>query len=211
MTRISRACGLIIVYCVLAGLFSCGLAAAQEINSDFTEGVRLFQERSYNAAIRKLEAVVEAEPENEAAWYYLGVARYEQDEPQEALEALQKAYELRPGRPGTQLHVGMIYEQLGAYDEAIRAYQTELRNRRLKNLAEVFMALGRANYFSGHYFDAIENLTEALEYDGNYVEAYFYRGLAKFMREEYDPALKDFTLATDIIDEWTASGGHSTV
>ncbi len=202
MTRISRACGLIIVYCVLAGLFSCGIAAAQEINSDFTEGVRLFQERSYNAAIRKLEAVVEAEPENEAAWYYLGVARYEQDEPQEALEALQKAYELRPGRPGTQLHVGMIYEQLGAYGEAIRAYQTELRNRRLKNLAEVFMALGRANYFSGRYFDANENLTEAIDHDENYVEAYFYRGLAKFMREEYDPALKDFTLATDIIDEW---------
>ncbi len=202
MTRISRACGLIIVYCVLAGLFSCGIAAAQEINPDFTEGVRLFQERSYNPAISKLEAVVQAEPDNEAAWYYLGVARYEQDKPQEALEALQKAYELRPGRPGTQLHVGMIYEQLGAYDEAIRAYQTELRNRRLKNLAEVFMALGRAYYFSGDYINAIDNLTEALDHDGNYVEAYFYRGLAKFMREDYQVALEDFKLAADIVDQW---------
>lgn len=202
MTRTSRACGLIIVYSVLAGLLACGIASAQEINPDFTEGVRLFQERSYNPAISKLEAVVEAEPENEAAWYYLGVARYEQEEFEAALEALQSAYDLRPGRPGTQLYIGLIYEELGAFDEAIRAYQTELRNRRFKNLAEVFMALGRAYYYSGRYFDAIETLTEALDHNENYVEAFFYRGLAKFMREEYDEALRDFDAATAVVDEW---------
>lgn len=202
MTRTSRACGLIIVYWILAGLLACGIAAAQEINPDFAEGVRLFQERSFNAAISKLQAVVEAEPENEAAWYYLGVARYRQGEPEEALEALQMAYELRPGRPGTQLHIGLIYEELRAFDEAIRAYQTELRNRRFKNLGEVFTALGRAYYYSGRYSEAIESFTEALKHDGNYAEALFYRGLSNSMREQYSKALKDFDAAIEIVDEW---------
>jgi tetratricopeptide (TPR) repeat protein len=202
MTRISRACGLMIVYCVLAALLGCGIAAAQEINEDFTEGVRLFQERSYNAAIQRLEAAVEAEPANEAAWYYLGVARYQQNNPEEALEALQRAYELAPGRPGTEFYIGQIYERLGAWDEAILAYQTELRNRRLKNLAEVFAALGRAYYFSGRYVEALDNLSQALEHDENFVEALFYRGLARFMREEYEQAEDDFVEATDILTEW---------
>ncbi|MFW5866827.1 MAG: tetratricopeptide repeat protein [Armatimonadota bacterium] len=202
MTRTSRACGIIVLYSALAGLLACGIASGQQISSDFTEGVQLFQERSYNAAIQRLEAVVEAEPENEAAWYYLGVARYEQDELEDALDALQRAYELRPGRPGTQLHIGRIYETLGAFDEAIGAYQTELRNRRFKNLPEVFTALGRAYYFSGRYFEAIERLTEALEYNPNYVEALFYRGLAHDMREQPNQALRDFDAAIEIVDEW---------
>ncbi|MBD3293404.1 MAG: tetratricopeptide repeat protein [Armatimonadia bacterium] len=202
MTRTSRACGLIVVYSLLAGLLACGIASAQEINPDFTEGVKLFQQRSYNAAISKLEDVTEAEPDNEAAWYYLGVARYEQDDFEEALDALQKAYDFRPGRPGTQFYIGQIYEQLGAFDEAVRAYQTELRNRRFKNLAEVFMVLGRAYYYSGRYYDAVETLTEALDHNENYVEAFFYRGLAEYMREQYDDALRDFDAAIAVVDEW---------
>ncbi len=202
MTRISRACGLMIVYCVLATLLGCGTAAAQEINEDFTEGVRLFQERSYNAAIRSLEAAVEAQPDNEAAWYYLGVARYQQNNPEEALEALQRAYEFTPGRPGTEFYIGQIYEQLGAWDEAVLAYQTELRNRRLKNLSEVFAALGRAHYFSGRYTDAIGNLSQALEINENFVEALFYRGLARYMRGEHAQAEDDFVKASDILEEW---------
>ncbi|MFO8082273.1 MAG: tetratricopeptide repeat protein [Armatimonadota bacterium] len=202
MTRTSRACGFIVMYSVLAGLLACGIASAQEISSDFTEGVQLFEQRSYAPAIQRLEAVVEEEPDNEAALYYLGVARYRQGEFEDALEVLQRAYDLRPGRPGTQLYIGRIYEELGALDEAIRAYQTELRNRRFKNLAEVFTDLGRVYYFSGRYVDAIDRLSTAIQHNENYVEAYFYRGLAKNMQDEHEAALKDFDDAIRITDEW---------
>ncbi|MGI5816943.1 MAG: tetratricopeptide repeat protein [Armatimonadota bacterium] len=202
MTRTSRACGLIFVYTMLAGLYTCGIAPAQQINPDFTEGVSLFQERSYNAAVNRLQPVVEAEPENEAAWYYLGVARYQLGDFEEALDALGRAYELRPGRPGTQLYIGTIYEELGAFEEAVRAYQTEVRNRRFKNLPEVFTALGRAYYYSGDYFNAIERLGTAIAGNPNYVEALFYRGLAHYMRADYDRALRDFDAAITVVDEW---------
>ncbi len=202
MTRTSRACGFILMYCLLAGLLACTVTSAQEVNADFTEGVRLFQEKAFGPAIEKLETVVEDQPESEAAWYYLGVARFEEENLQGALDALQKAYDLRPGRPGTQLYIGQIYEQLGAYDEALRAYQTELRNRRFKNLAEVFTALGRAYYYSGQYDEAISRLTEALDVNENYVDAAYYRGLAHHVREDYEEAMEDFDLAVEICDEW---------
>ncbi len=202
MTRTSRVRGLIGVYALLAALLLCGLAWAQDVDRDFAEGVRLFHERSYPAAIRKLESVVADNPEHEAAWYYLGASRYHQGDLEEALEALNKTAEIRPGRPGTQLHIGLIYEKLGAYDEAIRAYQDELRNRQFKNLAEVFNVLGRVYYLAGRPMDAIEATSQAIQHSPNYVEAYYYRALAHHQREEYKQALKDFEQAAEIIDEW---------
>ncbi|MGD9497990.1 MAG: tetratricopeptide repeat protein [Armatimonadota bacterium] len=202
MTRTSRSRGIIAVYGLLAGLLVCSTAIAQDVESDFAQAVTLFQERSYPAAIRLLESVTAAAPDNEAAWYYLGVARFRTGELEGALEALQQTEELRPGRPGVSLYIGQIYEQLGAYDEAVRAYQDELRNRQFANLAEVFNALGRVHYLAGRYQDAIDTLTQALEHYPNYVESYFYRGLAHHARKEYDQALKDFEKALEIVDEW---------
>ncbi len=202
MTRTSRARGLIAVYGLLAGLMLCSMAVAQDVDSDFAEAITLFQERSYPAAVRKLESVTAAAPDNEAAWYYLGVARFRTGELETALEALQQAQELRPGRPGTSLYIGQIYELLGAFDEAVRAYQDELRNRQFTNLAEVYNALGRVYYYAGRYFDAIEATTDALTHYPNYVEAYFHRALAYYQRKDYDRALDDFGRAVEIVDEW---------
>lgn len=202
MTRNGRVRGLIIVYGLLAGLLVCGCVAAQEIDTDFAEGVKSFQDRSYDAAISKLEDVVEDDAENAAAWYYLGVARLKTDDLEGALEALGETSDLHPGRPGTQLHMGMIYEQLGAYDEAIRAYQTELRNRQYKNLAEVFNALGRVYYYAGRYRDAVETTTECLDHNENYVEAVYYRGLTHYEQAKYEEALEDFERAIEVLDEW---------
>ncbi len=202
MTRTSRARGLIGVYGLLAGLMLCSVAVAQDVDSDFAEAVSLFHERSYPAAIRQLEAVTAASPDNEAAWYYLGVARFRTGELEDALKALQQAQQLRPGRPGISLYIGQIYEQLGGFDEAVRAYQDELRHRQFKNLAEVYNALGRVYYLAGRYFDAIEATTEALDHNPDYVEALFYRGLAHHQEEDYEKALRDFVRAEEILDEW---------
>ncbi|MGC9318409.1 MAG: tetratricopeptide repeat protein [Armatimonadota bacterium] len=203
MTTTSRVRGLIIVYGLLAGLLACCcVASAQDLDEDFTEAVRLFQERSYRPAISRLEQVTTTDPENEAAWYYLGVVRYRVGELEDALEALRRVNEIRPGRPGTSYHIGLIYEELGAYDEAIRALQTELRNRQFKNLAEVFTALGRVYYWAGRFHDAIDTLTEALEHNDKYVEALYYRGLTHYQRKSYEKALEDFEEAVELVTDW---------
>lgn len=202
MTRTGRVRGLIIVYGLVTGLLVCGSVAAQQPAADFAEGVRQFQDRDYQEAVGTLESVVEADPENAAAWYYLGMARLRIDDLEGALEALEESAELQPGRPGTQFHIGHIYEQVGAYDEAIRAYQTELRNRRQKNLAEVFNSLGRVYYFAGRHRDAVEATTEALKHNPRYVEALYHRALTHFELNDYRQSERDFRRAVEIIDEW---------
>ncbi len=202
MTMTSRVRG-IIMYGLLAGLLLCCMTvSAQDVDPDFAEAVRLFQERNYPGAIRQLEQVTTASPDNEAAWYYLGVARYEMGEYEDALNALGRARELRPDRPGTNYYIGLIYEQLGAYDEAIRVLQTELRNRQFRDLAEVFNALGRVYYWAGRYEDALRTLEQALDHNPNFVESLYYRGLAYYQLGEYELALEEYEQAVDVIDEW---------
>ncbi len=202
MMRTTRVRGLIIVYGLLAGLLLYGAVGAYAIEADLAEGVRLFRERAYEDAIESLEAVVEQDEESAAAWYYLGVSRLRTDDLEGAIDALSEAATLQPGRPGTQLYIGEVYEQLGAYDEAIRAYQTELRNRRQKNVTEVFNALGRVYYLNGDFREAVDATTEALRQDPHYVESLYHRGLTRLELGEYRLAERDFRRAVEVVDEW---------
>jgi tetratricopeptide (TPR) repeat protein len=209
MTRTSRLRTYIGVYALICGSLLIGAPAiAQDVSDDFTQAAKLFEERAYSEAITKLEAITQAAPDNEPAWYYLGVARLRTDDYEGALEALLKAAALRPGRPGTHLYIGELYERTGAYDEAIRAYQDELRLREGRDVADAFNALGRTYYYSGRYEQALETLGQAVHEDEDYVEAIFYMGSAEHQLENYKRALKHFSKASDILKEYDKLEGR---
>lgn len=202
MTSASRASGRGVVHVLLLSLLACALAPAQEISDDFLAGTKLFDERSYSQAARKFEAVTTANPANEPAWYYLGLSRMYLGDLPKALEALQRAAELDPSRPGTFMHIGQIYEAQGAFDQAIVAYQDDLRNRRTGDLADIYCALGRAYYYAGYFPQALEALEEALRRDKNYLEAMYYRGLTWYQQGKYQKALDQYKVAVEVIQNW---------
>ncbi len=209
MTSASRASGRSLVHVLLVlGLLLPGLAAAQGPSDDFLQATTLFEEHNYSQAARKLEAVVAAEAENEPAWYYLGVCRLYTGDTEKALEALQTAAALEPGRPGTFLYIGNIYEEQNAFDQAIVAYQEDLRNRRHRNLAETYNALGRSYFYAGLFDDGIAALDECLRHDPNYIEAIYHRGLTYYYMADYAIALKDFKRGVDVVNEWDALNGR---
>ncbi len=203
MTRTSGLRARVSVYALICcGVLLCACATAQDDLDDFTQAMKLFEEVSYSQAISKLEAIVQATPDREPAWYYLGVAKLRTGDYQGALEALLKAADLRTGRPGIYLHIGEIYEAQGAYEEAIRAYQDELRHRERENVAEAFNAIGRVYYYAGRYKDALESLEQAVADDENYVEAIFNRGRCEYQLANYKRALKHFTRASNTLKEY---------
>jgi len=203
MTKTSRSSAAVFMYiAICSGLLYCACAVAQDSDQDFAEAVKLFEEKSYRGAITKLEAVTEAAPEMEPAWYYLGVAKLRTDDPEGALQALQKAAQLRPGRPGISLHIGEIYERQGAYEQAVGAYQDELRHREGHYVAEVFNALGRTFYYSGRYQEALEALRHASEQEENYIEAIFHMGGCQYQLGNYERALKHYDTASKTLKEW---------
>lgn len=188
-----------LIACLLIGLQAHPGVAQQ---SDFTNGVRLYQEGEYQNAAQALETATTADPSLESAWYYLGLARYKLRDYPGSLAALQKALELCPSRPGTRLLIGQIYESQQAYNEAIQVYQDELRFRRGKDILPVMNALGRANYLYGHYDAAIEILQKVVSEDQHYVEALYHLGLANAAMANHRAALKWYGQANDVLDEW---------
>lgn len=53
-------------------------------------------------------------------------------------------------------------------------------------------------YNSTRFADAEEQFTQAIKYDKNNYEAYYYRGCTKFNRAMYDAAILDFELALEV-------------
>ncbi len=209
MTSASRVRGRSLVYVLLAlGVILPAVVQAQGPSDDFLKGTQLFEERSWSQAARSFEKVTKADAENEPAWYYLGLCRLFDGDTEEALAALQTAATLEPGRAGTYLYIGNIYEAQGAPEQAVVAYQEDLRNRRHRNLAEVYNALGRAYFYAGYFLDALASLDECLRYDPNYLEAIHHRGLTHYYMGEYPKSLKDFKRGVEVVNEWDQLNGR---
>lgn len=175
-----------------------------QVGRDFTDGVQLFQEGDYQRAIAKLQSAVEAQPELESAWYYLGRAHLKMPTPdlQAALDAFQHAVELNPQRPGIRLYVGQVYEDQRAYPEALQVYQEELRLRRGRDTDEVVMALGRVHFLNEEYSQAVSLLSDLARSDPLHVECLYYLAQAEAALGDYDSALKRLEQASKLCQEY---------
>jgi tetratricopeptide (TPR) repeat protein len=192
-------CCFALTVCLFIGLQAFPAAAQQ---SDFTNGVRLYQEGEYQQAAQALETATNADPALEAAWYYLGLTRFKLADYPGSLAALQKALELAPGRPGTRLMIGQIYESQNAFNEAIGVYQDEARYRRGRDILPVVRATGRALYRAGRYTEALSTLQKVISDDPNDVEAVYYLALTHAAMGNHTRALIHFANASRIMDEW---------
>lgn len=188
-----------LIVCLLAGLQAIPGVTQQD---DFTNGVRLFQDGSYQDAAKSLEAATAADATQEAAWYYLGLTRFQLRDYPGSLAALQKALELNPGRAGTRLTIGQIYESQNAYPEAVQVYQDELRYRKGRDVQPVQAALGRACYLAGRQEDAVKALERVVASNERYIEALYYLGLAYAAEGNHRQALKQYDAASTVLVEW---------
>jgi tetratricopeptide (TPR) repeat protein len=90
------------------------------------EAAELVREGEHVAALAMLHTLLEHEPDNEYAYYYLGCAHYELEQYEKALKAYVEALRLAPGYLGAMVHAGHTLRMLGRYPEAIRMAQEVL-------------------------------------------------------------------------------------
>ncbi|BCU70218.1 tetratricopeptide repeat protein [Stygiolobus caldivivus] len=162
--------------------------------SEIQDALNAYKQGNLNYALRKIQEVVEKNPSQEA-YNLLGKILKEMGKDNEALDAFLKA--------GNKIEVAKIYLQHGLYRDAIQqltdlnekearliralAYikleEYEKAKEELTNLDDnspIFLkAKGIVDYHTGDYYEALRELSLAIEYYPYDAELFYYRALTK--------------------------------
>lgn len=122
-----------------------------------------------------------------------GVALFMENKPQEAAPVLEMATREAGADEKLFLYLGISYQQLEKWDEAVASFRRGLgasslyRHQFLFNIANSFYAQGK-NAFALEYYD------QALALKKDYTQAYLNRANARMRLGDYGGAVNDYTL-----------------
>ena len=123
-------------------------------------GAELVAEGDFQAAIALLTELIESQPQNEYAYFYLGAAYYEAEDYPRALKCYVKALEIVPGYLGAMVNAGHTLRMLGRYDEAMRMGQQVLKQA--PDDGDALFLIGAASFARGDYAKAKSHLERFL-------------------------------------------------
>ncbi len=129
-------------------------------------------------AIRLYRKVLQREPDNAAALNLLGIACFQQGDLKQAAASLQRAFALRSDLVGINYNLGIVFQALHRYDEAIQHFQKSVTSN--PNDVEALNSLGAVLNANNRSAEAEQCLRRAIGLNPNYAEAHM--GLANVLR-----------------------------
>ena len=130
-----------------------------------------------------------SEEEFEAIQYCnLGVAWYEKDEHEKAVEYYEKAVKLSPNYAAAYNNLGVSYAKQGIFDKAMGCYKKATSI--YPNYATAYDNTGVAFYKLGLLKKAVEYFEKAIKVDPKYNKAYAHKVVALIKKGEHKKALK---------------------
>jgi tetratricopeptide (TPR) repeat protein len=144
------------------------------------EGAELVGEGEFDTAVQVLSALIERQPSNEYAYFYLGCALFELGEYARALKAYVQALTLVPTYMGAMIHAGHTLRMLGRYNEAIRMGSQVLA--RSADDPDALYLIGASCFASGLDAKATEYLTRFLHTDPELEVATEVEGMLQTLR-----------------------------
>ena len=131
-------------------------------------GADLIADGEPERAVQALQRLIQLEPRNEHAYFFLGAAHYELGDYAKALSAYVTALSLVPNYLGAMINAGHTLRLLGRYDQAIRMGQQVLA--RHKDDPDALFLLGASHFARGDNASAANYLRSFLN-TGPEVEA----------------------------------------
>ncbi len=127
----------------------------------------------------------------EESSFQRGEKLFMENKPAEAVFALEEVVRSDPGNEKAFLYLGIAYEQLGQYENAVAAYARGLerasayRDTFLFNMANNYLRLGQDQ-------EAADALNLTLKTNGSFAPAYLNRGNLRVKTGEYREAVNDY-------------------
>jgi tetratricopeptide (TPR) repeat protein len=147
----------------------------------------------------ELEKLASLNPHDPLYPYWLGRLDYDAMQYKAAVARLRKALDLDPMFMKAYDNLGLSYEGLGQYDDAIRVYQQAVVLNRQQNPPSPWppLNLGTLLVKLGRRPEAESCLQESLRYDPRFPKAHYQLGLLLEKQNKDEEAIRELTLATD--------------
>lgn len=148
----------------------------------------------------ELERLTRADPQKALYFYWLSRAHYDQKHYAEGVANARKAIQLDPKFTRAQDDLGLCYEALGRYEEAIEAYNQALAlNRRAQppspwpplDFGALLVKLNRLD-------EARVYLEEALRYDERFPQGHYELGLLLDKQGKQSDAIRELRIAASL-------------
>ena len=117
-----------ILVSVLVALSLCAGAFAQDRTGNFVDAVSLYTSGEYTRAARALSTLSQADPSNDAVWYYLGMANIALNKTELAEECLRKAVSLDGKNFWYRRTLARLLFTLGKTEEGTLAYESIVKD-----------------------------------------------------------------------------------
>lgn len=148
----------------------------------------------------ELEKLAAAQPRNPLYLYWLGRLDYDARNYTSAIDRLQKVIELDPKMMRAYDHLGLCYDYLGKFEDAVKVYDRAVELNRLQvkpspwphlDLAVSLISLNRLS-------EAEKNLREAIGYDPRLPQAHYQLGRVLEMQGQYEASAQSLGQAATL-------------
>jgi tetratricopeptide (TPR) repeat protein len=148
-------------------------------------------------ARRELEKLAAARPQDPLYAYWLARLDYDAQNYPAAIARLQKVIDLDPKMMRAYDTLGLCYDYLGKFDEAIKTYDRAVELNRLQSRPSPWPHVDRAISLISlnQLVEAEKNLREALTYDVRLPQAHYQLGRVLEMQGAYQSAVPSLVLA----------------
>jgi tetratricopeptide (TPR) repeat protein len=160
----------------------------------FTLAMAYIKLKQEKWAREELETLRKGYPRNTLYLYWLGRLDYDARAYHEAIAKFQEVVRLDPKMMRAYDNLGLCYDYLGRYPEAVENYSRAIELNRAQaapspwphlNLGLALMALNR--------FDEAESqFEEAIHYDANFAHAHYHLGQVLQKKDELEKAVREF-------------------
>ncbi|MES2731450.1 MAG: tetratricopeptide repeat protein [Bacteroidota bacterium] len=171
------------------------------------KGDAYFQWKNYSAAKDSYTQTINQQPTNAEAYFQRGLTQAQLQDYASAIKDYQKATSLRPEYIDAHINIGRAQIYLKEYAQALVTYQRliQLIQRQAKEaprsaqasfeekLAESYTLLGKCQYETKNYREALETFKTALSYNKNLSQAYYNRGMTYVEMNNPTKAIEDFS------------------
>jgi Tfp pilus assembly protein PilF len=149
----------------------------QKARAHYQLGVSYLNDNNIQPAFVEFQKALELNPDDKETLNAIGVIYLlKLEDYARAVEFLQKALKQDKNYSEAWNNLGVAYERMGKYHEAVEAYKTALLNTFYRNPEKAFNNLGRVYYRIRRYDDAIDAYKEAAKRVSDFALPYY--GLA---------------------------------